>query len=318
MVEKRPFRTASRISDQASTWFARLQADDVSADDRRRFDCWLNADPRHRQAYRRVEDLWTVLRAPAANVHARLAAEASVMALPSRPCLQMAWPCLALLLAVVSVRLPAFYQNAVSDYRTALGERLSVTLDDGSRLLLNTDTALAVHYSNAERRIDLLRGEAYFEVAPNKKRPFIVAGGKVEARAVGTAFDVRKQAGAVQVTVSEGVVAVSSGMASVSVSARRQIGYRDGRFEALSAGDVDTLLAWRRGQVVFYQQPLAEVVAEVNRYRAGHIAVVSRTLAERRISGIFNADDPDGVVDALTAILHARAVRIPGGVVVLY
>lgn len=347
--------SSSSISDQASAWFARLQADDVSSEERSRFQAWYQSQPQHAEAYDKTRKLWSLLQIPAEQVHGRILIEnlnntktqngvaveyaeepdiSSMRAdtplrplggaeanLPSagKPSRRIStFVCLSLLLFLAGWQLPRQLQNWRSDYHTAAGQQLSVELADGSRLTLNTDTALAVRFSAQQRRIELLRGEAYFQVASNKQRPFIVDGGDAEARAVGTAFSVRKQAENLRVAVSEGIVEVGTGSASTLVRAEQQVDVLRNRLQPLMNSANDDAFAWQRRQVVFNRQPLAEVLVEVNRYRAGRIVAVNPALAERVLSGVFNVGDAGAVVEALQATLHAQAVTLPGGLVLLY
>ncbi|WP_231890943.1 FecR family protein [Methylomonas koyamae] len=222
------------------------------------------------------------------------------------------------MLILAGWHLPKQLQNWRSDYHTEAGQQFSVDLEDGSRLTLNTDTALAVRYSDNVRKIELLRGEAYFEVAPNKSRPFVVDGGQATARAVGTSYSVRKQADDLRVVVGEGVVEVVADQAKALVHAAEQAEYRQGQLQAVTNLDNDDALAWRRQQIVFHRQPLIQVLEEVNRYRSGRIVAVNPQLAERVVNGVFNNGDPDAVVAALTATLQAKALRMPGDLVLLY
>ena len=330
--------SSDSISDQASAWFARLQADDVSAEERSRFQAWYHAQPQHAEAYDKTRKLWSLLQIPAEQVYNRLQAEnpsgestrdyepvqSAETAAPQvpetgKPAQRLAvLGCLSLLLLLAGWQLPKQLQNWRSDYHTTAGQQLNVELADGSRLMLNTDTALAVRFSASRRRIELLRGEAYFQVAPNKQRPFIVDGGDAEARAVGTAFSVRKQAENLRVAVSEGIVEVGTGSASTLVQAEQQVDVLRKRLQPLLNAANDDAFAWQRRQVVFSRQPLAGVLDEINRYRAGRIVAVNPDLAERVLSGVFNVGDADAVVDALQATLHAQAVNLPGGLVLLY
>lgn len=329
--------SSDSISDQASAWFARLQADDVSADERSRFQDWYKAQPEHAEAYDKTRKLWSLLQIPAEQVYNRLQAEnpggesgqsseaihpaaAAPAELPAsnKPGLRLAvLGCLSLLL-LAGWQLPKQLQNWRSDYHTAAGQQLSVELTDGSRLMLNTDTALAVRFIGSQRRIELLRGEAYFEVAPNKQRPFIVDGGDAEARAVGTAFSVRKHAENLRIAVSEGIVEVSADSASTLVRTEQQVDVMLTRIQPVLNAANDDAFAWQRRQVVFNRQPLAEVLDEVNRYRTGRIVAVNPALAERVLSGVFNVADAGAVTEALQATLHAQAVKLPGGLVLLY
>ncbi|MBD9354413.1 FecR family protein [Methylomonas albis] len=352
MSDKFQSASSDSLSDQALAWFARLQADDVSDEARRQFETWYHADPRHAAAYDKSCNLWDLLQQPAERVQLRLQAEAAKTEAEPSPAGTTAWMqevgqrleqlprgqgegclpppasgrnlhrvalgCLGLLLLVAGWRLPEHWQNWRSDYHTVAGQQLSIDLEDGSRLTLNTDTALAVRYSDNLREIELLRGEAYFEVAPNKQRPFVVDGGHATARAVGTAYSVRKQAGELRVVVSEGTVEVGADSAKALVHATEQAEYRQGRLQAVARLDNDDALAWRRRQTVFHRQPLTQVLEEVNRYRQGRIVAVNPRLAERVVNGVFNNADPDAVLAALTTTLQAKALRMPGDWVLLY
>jgi transmembrane sensor len=328
--------SSASLSDQALAWFARLQADDVSDEARGEFEIWYHADPRHAEAYDKSLKLWDLLQLPAERVQQRLQADAAkTKTEPSpdgkglgkgrlpppasgRTLHRVALGCLGLLLLVAGWRLPEHWQNWRSDYHTAAGQQLSVELADGSRLTLNTDTALVVRYSDSLRQIELLRGEAYFEVAPNKQRPFVVDGGQATARAVGTAYSVRKHAEELRVVVSEGTVEIGADSAKALVHAAEQAEYRQGRLQAVAKLDNDDALAWRRSQTVFHRQPLTQVLEEVNRYRRGRIVAVNPQLAERVVNGVFNNGDPDAVLAALVTTLQAKALRMPGDLVLLY
>lgn len=383
MSDKQQSTSSLAVSDQASAWFARLQADDAGDDERRRFQDWYRAHPEHAEAYEKTRKLWSLLQIPAERVHLRLQeaktepssiigggsespsprgrevgvrgskqgntlvytpspcplpkGEGSVLTFTTDPIgrkqdeglLQTPRPGgrnprwlslggLSLLLMLAGWHLPKQLQNWRSDYHTAAGQQLGIDLEDGSRLTLNTDTALAVRYSDNVRKIELLRGEAYFEVAANKSRPFVVDGGQATARAVGTAYSVRKQADDLRVVVGEGVVEVVADQAKALVHAAEQAEYRQGQLQAVTNLDNEDALAWRRQQIVFHRQPLIQVLEEVNRYRSGRIVAVNPQLAERVVNGVFNNSDPDAVVAALTATLQAKALRMPGGLVLLY
>ncbi|WP_426993761.1 FecR family protein [Methylomonas sp. CM2] len=309
------------IADQADAWFARLQDADASDDERRRFQAWYAADQRHAQAYERTRQLWSLLQLPAERVAERLQAESRPApspppraAIPFRRYLAGA----SAALLMMAWLLPARIQDWRSDYRTGPGQQTNVTLADGSRIMLNTDTALAIRFGARERRVVLLRGEAFFEVAPDPAKPFIVDGGHAEARAVGTAYGVKKSGADLAVTVAEGTVEVGDGVAAQAVRAMQRTEFKQGRLQAPQHLTNDDSLAWRRRQVVFQQQPLSEVLAEVNRYRAGRIVAVSSELGGRIVSGVFNLGDPQAIVDALQATLNAQAAHLPGDWVLLY
>ena len=231
----------------------------------------------------------------------------------------MALSALALVI-LLSYQLPVHYQNWQSDYHTAPGKQLIVALDDGSRLTLNTDTALTVDFSDKQRHIELLRGEAYFQVSPDKNRPFIVSNGAAKARAVGTAFSVKKTDDDMRVIVSEGTVEVSAGKADAPalVHVNQQVDYQQGRVGPVMSSDILETLAWQRGQLIFKQQPLSRVIKEVNRYRSGQIMLINPKLKERIVSGVFDIADPDAVVDGIRTTLKVSSVSLSEQLVLLY
>lgn len=325
MPSTHPPSTEQSVSDQATAWFARLHADDVTAVEQEQFNLWCRENREHAKAYDKIQLLWEQLEAPGKRVYARLEAEQPALAhqpLPgNQPYVRRFMGLFALVLAVlVSYQLPVHYQNWQSDYYTAPGKQLTVVLNDGSRLTLNTDTALAVDFSDNRRHIDLLRGEAYFQVSPDKRRPFIVSNGEANARAVGTAFSVREAGDDMRVVVSEGTVEVSAGKADIPalVHSNQQVDYQQGLIGPVMSSDILETLAWQRGQLIFKRQPLSRVVKEVNRYRSGQIMLINPNLKERIVSGVFDTADPDAVVDGIKTTLKAGSVKLSDQLVLLY
>lgn len=221
----------SSIAEQARAWFSRLQADDVSDTEREQFKQWYHENSQHAEAYEKTRLFWEMLKIPAQQVHDKLATDtARTTNVPVRVS-RMRYVIVTLMLVIVLFN-PVFnkYQHWHSDYHTEAGKQITVALTDGSEVTLNTDTALNVVYTARERRIHLLHGEAYFKVAHNKNRPFIVSNGATETQAVGTAFTVKQSGDNVQVLVSEGTVKVSvhnSGTTAL-VHINQQINYQRG------------------------------------------------------------------------------------------
>lgn len=218
---------------EAAEWFARLRSDDVSEEDRARFQFWLEMDPRHRDAYAGFERFWSASGDYAADRNVARAvrdAERGLEPEPAEPAprpeprmrpglepppLQRHARRLALAACVTAVAVAAavFLQPLIQEsrgiYVTSVGEQRSVPLADGSRVTLNTDTRIRVAYSDAGRDIRLERGQAYFRVAKDAQRPFRVRTRNGVVRAVGTEFEVYQNDRQVVVTVVEGSVAVS-------------------------------------------------------------------------------------------------------------
>jgi transmembrane sensor len=179
-------------------------------------------------------------------------------------------------------------------YATTTAGYERARLDDGSTLELNTASAARVHFTSAERRVELESGEAHFEVARDTARPFVVSAGGIAVRAVGTAFNVRFVSGAVEVTVTEGKVAVgpassAAGGTLVTASQRLAIPLAAAAptlaIESLAPADVRAVLAWQRRVTDFSDTPLAEVTARFNRHNALQLAIAEPALGARRIGG---------------------------------
>lgn len=217
------------------------------------------------------------------------------------------------------------YILIAADHRTAPGERAAVTLSDDSTVELGPASAVDIRYTEGERRIELLTGLAYFTVAPtgSSERPFIVESAHGSARALGTAFMVRRIGDAVEVTVTEHNVKVRRALSDhreegVALSVGETVRYdADGLSEA-SVVNLDHATAWRRGRLIVDRAPLSEVVTELNRYRRGAIVIANPDLASRRVSGVFDMSTPEDALDAIIRELNINAAPLPPLAVLLY
>ena len=284
------------------------------------FDRWLATDQRHIQAYERIERLWVKLEAPVAEV-ARSdppAAEPDgrgrrwLAPLPPRPVWAAAG--LAILLVVGSVQVDDVVTGLRSDHTTAVGERAPLALDDGSRVTLNTNSAIAVNINPERREVRLLRGEAWFDVTPDADRPFMVATEAGRIRVTGTSFGVRLHDGAAVVALAEGKLELRTGDGDAApalvLTADQQARLSpDGAFGP-TALNRTAATAWLRGQLVFFDTPLPDVVAELNRYRAGRIVILGDALDGLTVSGVFTTDNPDAGLDAIASTLPIQVTRL--------
>lgn len=319
------------IRRQAAAWFARLRADDVSEHDRQQWQRWLALDARHRLAYQRIERLWSTLGefAPHPEVSQRIDAAPAVVATPSRQTgtrarrrfAGAAFAVAAAVLVAVAVGRWIVVEPAPTElhYVTGIGERRSLQLEDGTHLALDTDTRLHVRYSRQERRIVIDHGRAYFRVA-KEARPLVVRSDSGSVRAVGTQFEVFRRSGELAVALFEGRVELlaagdpdtpTAPLATLAPGQRARIDGRRVQWEAPLAA-ATTAPAWLSGRLVFDDTALAEAVAEFNRYSQPRLALEGTALAQRRISGVFRSDDPEGFIEALHdvyGITEARSVN---------
>lgn len=313
---------------------------------------WLDEKPEHRAEYAALERIWAAASTIDPASLRRLAATTGVMDVGTGPALaarssghtQARSPTfrVAICMATAAVALgvawlgwhqhgssPQMANNAVptqpdgiTEYRTEPGERKTVRLSDGSSVELNTRTRMVVRIAaTGQRSVDLLDGEAMFDVAHDATRPFVIQSGSSKVTVTGTRFDVRRGPSKTEVVVESGSVIVQ--------------GLGDGQASRLSAGlgttvdsqgtvaptasvDLATTLAWRTGKLVFNNAPLAAVVAEVSRYRRQPVRVADDATGMLRLSSAFSANDTDGLLAALPQMLPVSVRQLPDGSAEIY
>lgn len=217
------------------------------------------------------------------------------------------------------------YTRDVELYRTRLGERRVVTLSDGSRVHLNTASTIEVAMEKRRRRIHLVRGEALFEVAHDTARPFLVDAGSARLRAVGTAFNVRIRESLVELTVTEGIVAVAPNGARVRDPGAPHIVAGDGAVirsgavapTALNPDLLRQRTAWQDGVIELDGETLSQAVEEFNRYRGHPIVVGDPRLANLRVGGRFEVDEADKFLTALEGSFPVSAITAADGSILL-
>lgn len=309
---------------QAVSWLTRLRErnGDAAAEAALRdaFQAWLGADPRHEAAFAEAERLWGRLELPT-----RRLADAENRRLRAvrrhRPLRSLAAAAgLIILLGTGLMWRDDIAVRLQSDYTTSIGGRTPVDLADGSRITLNTNTAIAVDMADDVRHVRLFRGEAWFDVAPDAGRPFTVDTPMGAVRVTGTRFNLRIADGKTDVSLAEGRVNLTSNMPGEALI------LAPGQSARLTAAGIShpepfdrtAVTAWLRGQFVFYDTPLSSVVAEINRYRPGRIVIAKDALRDLKVSGVFRTDDTDAALRAITDTLPLGATRITGYLVVLH
>jgi transmembrane sensor len=200
---------------------------------------------------------------------------------------------------------------ARGSFQTAVGERSTVTLEDGSVATLNTNSKVEVAYNDGERRVRLIKGQALFEVAKNPHRPFVVFAGDRRIVALGTAFDVRLDDDRVAVTLVEGRVAVETATATTQpgltpakgrteLEPGEQLIAARGEPMSVKATNTDRVTSWRGGKLVFQDDALADVVREVSRYSRTRIVIGDERIGRLRVSGVFRTGQADNFAKAIT------------------
>lgn len=305
---------------EARRWIVRLTSGAATDADAWRLSLWRNQSPRHEAAYVEAIRLWHQLPRAAAR-HATIDEAQHQPRLIRRRRAILGGVGLA---AAVSGLVVGADRLAViptlgelnAQYRTGTGDRRRLVLEDGSVVEMNTRTSLSVRYDGSERRVELAGGEALFTVMPRSARPFIVAAAGGETRAVGTVFDVRRDAEAVCVTCLEGRVRVQR-FEEIELQAAQQVSYSSDGLGRSRSIDADLVTGWRQGVLVFRDEPLSRVVAELNRYRPGLVLLAGADKAGRRVSGVFHLDRLDEVVTQIARTAGLRPLSLPGQLVIL-
>lgn len=331
-----------RIEEQAASWAIRV-AGGLSAQDESELEQWLASDARHRGALAYAQAVWqdmdrvNALAGGANGSESRLLSprddgsgsgaaiqsggvasrhgsrQGRTERIPAKRWLVAA----ALALFCCGLLLYGLQSQyfAGERYETPIGGTASVPLQDGSQVTLNTSSRVRVTMTLEERRIELQQGEAFFDVAKEKSRPFVVRAGALRVVAIGTQFSVRRDDDGLQVVVTEGRVRLEGDVENardqiVEAGQAARITSRSHLVLAqLPAGAAQRRLAWRDGKVEFDGESLREAVAEMNRHNRRKIAVDDPVLAARPVIGIFPANDPEGFATTVAAALQALEIE---------
>lgn len=334
MSEIVKLRTRAEIDAEAAVWVWRLDSGASGEADAENFETWLRQDPRHRRAYEELTKVWETLDGlpdPHRALQAPPVAESAPTVAPipygsGRP---YWWLAVAATLVAALGGVTWLFQKGTETQTlaTAVGQHRNITLSDGTIVALNTNTIVDTSITHETREIFLRKGEAHFGVAQDRSRPFLVHAGDAVVRAIGTAFEVRLRADKhVDVLVNEGRVEVHSAgepaaalpvVTVRAVSAGEQLSTATTHYAVVpvSAEQVSSELAWRDGAVVFDSAPLADAIAEIQRYTDARIIVSDPTIGTLPVGGRFKTDDLQGFLDGLEAALPVRIRRASDGLV---
>lgn len=337
-------RLSEALLETAMMWRQRVDAPDWDAAVDAELEAWLQADERHAEAFARTGALFDFLDQHAAApemiaarrallgraqkvVRQRVGGRGRFVPMPTR---RMA----AALIGMAALAGAGVYPLAQRGdiYSTDRGERRIVTLEDGSRVSLDAESKLQVKYADDARRLRLIKGQARFDVAKDVSRPFSVRARDRTIVATGTAFNIDILDPKVKVTLIEGRVLVLKSPSAPALLSGRQPGpkrpaaveLRPGQQlvapqnaspQVVAAVNVEEATAWQRGKLMFDQEPLADAVAKVNRYAPRNVRVEPEA-ASVPVSGVFEAGDTNGFLEAITGFLPVSVVDGPGGVTI--
>lgn len=319
------------INEAAALWLARRESglDVLQAAE---FARWRDADPRHSAALRRAQSTQHLLaRLPETPGVAAMLAEVDALCATRQKVVSFSviWKTCAGLAAAACLAVLLWPSKPTVDsshaiYSTAPGNHRTVNLPDGSTLVLNASSQVAVDYRTAERRVQLQHGEAHFYVTKDAERPFYVTAGSVTVRAVGTAFNVRRQVGAVEVLVTEGKVKVSRDDSIAGAPAPEPIylvagerAFIDGvavpaiATNPTPAAEPPTEASVQRApRLMFNNTPLSDVVERFNHYSRVQMEIADADLARRSVGGNFDADNAESFINLLSVAGDVRVERI--------
>ena len=308
--------------DAAADWVVRLASPATGEADWLAFDAWLDASPAHQRAYDEAISLWSEI---------EVAAPALKRELDARPLRRSedwggrrptwGWTVASgLAAAALVVAIVPWSEVTASNtvYETGKGERRQITLADGSHIDLNAGSRLSVRLTGKDRRVTMDDAEAVFDVAKDASRPFLITVGDRTVRVVGTQFDVRRRDGRQSVTVSRGVVEVTPATGA-GQRFRLTVGQRldhvegasDSQLRSASPGDAE---AWRTGRLVYRDEPLVNVAADLSRYTSAPVRVADARTGQIAFSGVLTTDQGDGIVRSLTLLAPVTSTHSKDGI----
>ena len=336
----------SQIYCEAAEWFVTCRSGALDDAERRKFDAWLRQSPQHLSAYVELAAIWdegpgldAERRYDTDTLIAEALADRSNVTQLTTPASERNSPAassrvrwLAASVAMFAVGVAAVVYLAMFRdpiYVTYVGEQRSIALPDGSTMELNSRSQVRVHYSEHERALELIEGQALFRVAKNASRPFIVTSGDTRVRAVGTQFDVNKKREGTVVTVVEGKVSVQTNVPDARIDplavevtaampqmlvAGEQLTVTETAAQPITRPDVTRTIAWTQRQLVFEAATLTEVAEEFNRYNQRQLIVQDPGLYDFHISGVFASTDPDALLQFLRERAGVQVVETEGAI----
>jgi len=317
-----------RVAEEAARWFVRLQGE-ATADDWLGFERWLRASAAHARAYARLESLWVDLEyapvvrdlggRPLSNARRRAPARRAARHPGRRAWLVAGGAIAASLVVAVAVGLRST-PAPTETFQTLAGQTRQITLADGTHIRLNAASRIAVSLERDARRVQMADAEAVFDVAHDAARPFLIGVGDRQVRVVGTEFNLRHRADLLDLTVRRGTVEVRPAGAPQATPTRVTVGQELTHTEGapgqvLKASDPDAAFAWVSGQLIYRDQPLSEVAADLSRHFATPIRTADARTAALRFSGVLVIDNETDVLRRLQAYASVRVERTPDGIV---
>lgn len=316
---------SEHLLELACDWLSKMYSGDFSPADELQLSVWRANSLAHEQAWQQAQAVWQGmegLRNKTIPGSEPLLQERYPKPVTKPRYRQRLVPMAVACSVLLAVTLSVFYPPELwqADYVTDKGQQRTVTLTDGSKVTLNSASALAIHFDQSTRRVELLQGEAYFQVAKDKAHPFIVNSHHSEVRAVGTAFDVLRQNNQTKVELTEGIVEIHDArqLHRERLQAGQTALISDDAIALQATRKPENMALWRDGYLQFDNLPLHEAVQLINQYRTGRVVLLNNTLANKRVSGLFRLDALDqAVVSFKDAVPELQTIKMTSYLVVL-
>ena len=344
-MSEKVMQLSDQINQQAAEWFTLMQSEGVSAIDRKALQAWLAEHADHREAFEQVELLWQDLgdlvgttegdalrqSVESESITARLQSLfmaplitfKNIVSVPRYAMSLVAVVCVA----VGSLMLPAANAPITAYYSTEKGEIETIVLADNTEITLGAKSAIRTHTSDLKRSVELLSGEAFFDVTKDRQKPFFVTVDDVLVEVVGTQFNVQKIRDTVNVSVLEGIVNVfeqgsddsqSGSLPDVTLTAGQKVVKENDRaFESVTDVMTSDLGAWRLGRLIYRDISLADIVADTGRYFDGKIVLQSNDLADVKVTMTLRTDQVGQLPEMLAQTLPLKVHVISDDIILL-
>ena len=292
-------RDIHAVRAEAAAWLARLRSEERTADDEAGFRKWLAESEAHRTAFEVTNSVFEM-----AGAAQRRSSRAQAPQVTRRHVLRT-----GVALAAASVAGIAVYLRSGSTYATEIGEQRDVSLEDGTRVRLDTDSEIRVSMNEQHRRVQLRRGRAHFAVAEDSTRPFEVLALEQLVTASRGEFDVSREGVVVSVLPQVGPLHIANESSAAGISTARtimpgqRVVFAEDRLVRDEQPDMERAGAWRYGRLALFEEPLADAIAEMNRYTRRPIVILDAGIAQLRISGTYSVGDAQAFATSISVLL---------------
>lgn len=311
-----------QLLDEAIQWLGKLNAGILSSDENQDFINWVNTSSNHRKAYEEMSEVWQATEGMQDLPQFKQEADDLIQQSQTPSGKKTSWLVSIAASFVMAVGI-LYTQYSPKDssiqperFASEIGETKNINLTDGSKILLNTNTRIEIAFMNSRRAVTLLQGEALFEVASDNLRPFVVDTGNSQVRAIGTAFNIKKQDAETIVTVTEGIVSIERSDSGKPIQANQRVtASRNDRVVVeqhsamtLEHANIEQELAWVDSQLIYYDTSIDQVINDLNAYLEKPLVLQDTSLMHLKVNGTLNVKDPEQALFALLTSFNLKTI----------